>query len=94
MQKQRDPVVESAVIVIDMISVQTLLTLFSCVLGKTLFSIFPCLAVLVKSSKFQSYIYKTKKQIKNFNWIAISWHFRKRVGVVTAVCITPPSLSC
>ena len=66
MQKQRDPVVKSAVIVIDMISVQTLLTLFSCFLGKTLFSIFPCLAVLVKSFKFQSYIYKTKKTNQKF----------------------------
>ena len=52
-------------------------------LGKTLYGTFFCLMVLASSSKFQSFFYKTKKkQNKNFNRTAMSWHLRKRVGVI------------
>ena len=44
---------------------------------------FSCLAVLVSSSKFQSYLYnKLKKQIKTFNRLEISWHLRKHIGEI------------
>ena len=36
-------------------------------LGKTLYGIFPCLEILASSSKFQLYLYKTKKsKLKKF----------------------------
>ena len=41
-----------AVLVINMVTVQNLLASFSCVLGKTLYGIFPCLVVLASTSKF------------------------------------------
>ena len=57
---------QSVVIVIDMVLVQNLLNPFCCILGKDtlwhffLLGTFMTLA-LKSSSKFQSYLYKTKK---------------------------------
>ena len=48
---------------------------------------FSLLAVLARSSKFQSYLYKTKQQNKNLNRRAVFWHFRKQVRVIACLCI-------
>ena len=54
----------SAVIVIDMVSIQNLTCHSVVSLEKTV----PCLMVLESSSKFYLYLYKNKKtKIKNFN---------------------------
>ena len=59
-------------------------------LGKTLYGTFPCLAVLASSSKFYSYLYKTKNLNKKFQRTAISWYHQKQVAVI--ICpIAPPS---
>ena len=42
---------------------------------------FPCLMVLARSSKFQSYLCK-KKQIKEFNRAAIFWQLLKQIEVI------------
>ena len=59
--RQRDRVVKSVVIVIEIVLIQSLLRSFCCVLGKTLYSNFFCLAILASSAKIQLYFYKTKK---------------------------------
>ena len=48
---------------------------------------FTALSLLVRASnsKFQSYLYKTKKPNKNFKRTAISWCFRKQIGVI--ICL-------
>ena len=52
-----------------MVSVQNLLIVSFCfVLGKETLWHFPYLVVLASRSKFQSYLYKTKKQDKKFQW--------------------------
>ena len=40
---------------------------------------FHCLAVLVRSSKIQSYLYETKKKKYSFYWTAVSWDLWKHV---------------
>ena len=72
----------SAVFMIDMISVEKLLAPFCYFLGKDSLRHFP-LEVLASNSKFQLYLYKTKKvKLKNFNRTVISWHLRKQIGVI------------
>ena len=57
-------------LMINMVSVQNLIVPFCGVLGKVILGHFPCLAVLESSSKFYSYLNKTK--IKNVKSTTIS----------------------
>ena len=92
--QQHGQMAKSAMIMIDMVLVQSLLMLFFCVFKEDSLWHFPQV-VLASSSKFQSYFHKTKKpNLKNFNWTAISWYLQKQFGVIACLMYSSFNASC
>ena len=73
----------TAVIAINVVSVENVLVPFCCVLGKNIIRHFSLFVVLDSSFKFQSNLYKIK--ITNFNQTAIFWQLRKQVEVIACL---------
>ena len=79
---------------IDMVWVQIQPLSCCCALGKGTLRYFPLLGGLTSSSKLQSDVSLLKNKKIKINRTAISRYLRKRVEVITSLCIALPSLSC
>ena len=83
-------VVESAVIVIDIISVQNLVAPLCCFVGKDIkykvMAFFPAGRSWQAALNFSHSFIKLKKQIENFNQTAISWSKAGRGNAFFRLC--------
>ena len=94
----RGRVVQSVLVVINIITVQKLLVLFCCVLGKALYSLFLCLAVLASNSKFCNITNKkTKNKVKistGQQYFFLSLEADWGNSLQGTLCIAPTTPSC
>ena len=77
---------------IETAAFENLLQPFCYIHGKDTLRHFSLLGGFWKQLKFQSYLYKTKNQTKNFNRTVISSHLRKGVGLIAVLSVAPPTL--